>query len=303
MNLSWLDDFRVLAETGNFSRAADERHLTQPAFSRRIRALEEWLGTELFDRSVQPARLTEAGEWFRAAAQELQAQVARLPGEARTVAEAQSETLRLASTHALSFTFLPGWLRALESQAPMGRIELSSDVIHRCEALLQQGRVQLVLSHSHAEARGALEAAGYPSAQVGSDELIPVSAPDADGDARHRLPAGRGSAVPLLDYSEESGLGRIVRAVWGAELAKLPVQPVFTAHLASVLRTMVLEGRGLAWLPRTLIAQDLDARRLVEAAPPRWRIPLEVRLHRDRIGLGRAAEAFWRAATAASAQG
>ncbi len=41
MNLSCLDDFLALAASGNFSRAADERHMTQPAFSRRIRALEE----------------------------------------------------------------------------------------------------------------------------------------------------------------------------------------------------------------------------------------------------------------------
>ena len=65
MNLSWVEDFMALAATGNFSRAAEERHMTQPAFSRRIRALEEWLGAELFDRSSQPARLTEVGEWFR----------------------------------------------------------------------------------------------------------------------------------------------------------------------------------------------------------------------------------------------
>jgi Bacterial regulatory helix-turn-helix protein, lysR family len=44
MNLSWLDDFLTLAAIGNFSRAADERHMTQPAFSRRIMALEEWRG-------------------------------------------------------------------------------------------------------------------------------------------------------------------------------------------------------------------------------------------------------------------
>ena len=41
MNLSWLDDFLTLAAVGNFSRAAAERHMTQPAFSRRIMALEE----------------------------------------------------------------------------------------------------------------------------------------------------------------------------------------------------------------------------------------------------------------------
>jgi DNA-binding transcriptional LysR family regulator len=293
MNLIWLDDFLVLAETGNFSRAADERHLTQPAFSRRIRALEEWLGTDLFDRSIQPAKLTEAGLWLRGVAQDLLAQVARLPGEARTVAEANASTLRLASTHALSLTFLPGWLSGLEARADVGRIQLDSDVLQRCESLLQQSKVHMVLCHAHAKAPGLLEASGYAFATVGSDEMIPVSAGDAQGKARSWLPEPRASQVPLLSYSEASGLGRIMRAVIGHDLEKLPVQTVFSAHLASVLRTMALEGRGIAWLPRTLIADDLAAHRLVEAAPPRWRIPLEIRLYRDAIRLGRAAEALW----------
>jgi DNA-binding transcriptional LysR family regulator len=51
MNLIWLEDFLALAATGNFSRAAEDRHSSQPAFSRRIRALEEWVGVDLFDRN------------------------------------------------------------------------------------------------------------------------------------------------------------------------------------------------------------------------------------------------------------
>src|SRR5437763_11021394 len=101
MNLVWLEDFVTLASTGSFSRAAQERHMTQPAFSRRVRALEEWLGVVLFDRSTQPAMLTEAGEWFRAIAQDLLTRVAGIPDEARAVADASSATLRIASTHAL----------------------------------------------------------------------------------------------------------------------------------------------------------------------------------------------------------
>ncbi|APW38335.1 LysR family transcriptional regulator [Rhodoferax koreense] len=295
MNLSWLDDFLALAATGNFSRAADERHMTQPAFSRRVRALEEWLGTELFDRSTQPARLTETGEWFKSVAQDLLAQVARVPGEARAVAEASSATLRFAATHALSFTFLPGWLRGLESRTSVGPVQLVSDVMQRCEALLLQSKVQFVLSHAHARIASPLQAAGYPSVQVGADLLIPVSAPGGVGLARHRL--GLQEPAPAwLSYSAESGLGAILREVHGVALERLAGQTLFTAHLASVLRTMVLDGRGLAWLPRTLIADDLASGRLVEAAAAEWSIPLEVRLYRDRAHLGRAAEALWTAA-------
>ena len=121
MNLIWLDDFLALAATGNFSRAAEDRHSSQPAFSRRIRALEEWIGVDLFDRSSQPATLTEVGAWFAAVAQELNAKVARVPGDAKKIAEASSVTLRIASTHALSFTSCPGGCAASNPTRRSGR--------------------------------------------------------------------------------------------------------------------------------------------------------------------------------------
>ena len=299
MNFTWLEDFLALAATGNFSRAAEDRHSSQPAFSRRIRALEEWVGAELFDRSSQPARLTEVGEWFAGVAHELITRVERVPGDARRVAEASSATLRIASTHALSFTFLPRWLRGLESQTTLGPVQLMSDVLQRCEALMLQGQVQFVLGHAHPQAQGALDAAPYRSARIGEDVLIAVSAPGAGGRPLHALKGSKGAAVPVLTYTEASGLGRIVRAVLDRRLEAFPVQVVFTAHLASVLRTMVLDGRGLAWLPQTLVEEDITHGRLVAATHNDWHIPLEIRLYRDRSVLGRAAEAFWRTATGA----
>ena len=301
MNLSWLDDFLALVASGNFSRAAEERHMTQPAFSRRIRALEEWLGTELFDRSSQPAKLTPTGDWFRDTAHELMARVARVPGEARAVAEAHSTTLRFAATHALSFTFLPGWLRDLEARTSMGPITLVSDVFARCEALLLESQVQFVMSHAHARSSSELLAQGYPFVRVGCDMLIPVSAPDATGRARYQLGHGTpGSPLPMLSYSPESGIGRILREVRGAELERCHAQSVCKAHLASVLRTMALDDRGMAWLPQTLIAEDLAAGRLIAAASDEWCIPMEIRLYRDKSPLGRAAEEFWTTVLATS---
>ena len=67
----WLEDFVSLAETRSFSRSAQLRHVTQPAFSRRIQALEAWAGIDLVDRSSYPTRLTPAGETFHAQALEI----------------------------------------------------------------------------------------------------------------------------------------------------------------------------------------------------------------------------------------
>lgn len=62
MDTRWLEDFVSLAETRSFSRSAQLRHITQPAFTRRIQALEAWAGTALIDRSSYPTRLTPAGQ-------------------------------------------------------------------------------------------------------------------------------------------------------------------------------------------------------------------------------------------------
>ena len=64
LDLEWIEDFLALAETGNFSRAAEARVIAQPAFSRHIRSLEEWVGVDLIDRGAHPVGLTDAGRRF-----------------------------------------------------------------------------------------------------------------------------------------------------------------------------------------------------------------------------------------------
>jgi DNA-binding transcriptional LysR family regulator len=301
MNLSWLEDFQALAESGNFSRAAEQRHMTQPAFGRRIKALEEWLGTPLFDRSGHPVTLTEAGEWLRGTAQQLLQRVGRLPEEARAVADGSASTLRFAATHALSLNFLPAWLRSLEARTAVGPIQLVSDVAAHCEAQLQHGRVQFLLCHGHERAPSGLDPASFTSCEVGRDDLLPVAAPDAQGRPRFDLDAaprrGARAALSMLAYSAESGLGRVLRSLHGAALEALGAEAVFTAHLATVLRSLALEGRGLAFLPASLVRDDLANGRLVPAGGARWAIALSVRLVRPRAALSPVAEKFWAAAS------
>jgi DNA-binding transcriptional LysR family regulator len=297
LNISWLQDFLTLAASGNFTRAAEQRHMTQPAFSRRIRLLEEWLGVTLVNRSTQPALLTESGEWFRTVATDVLARIAAIPDEARTVAAASATTLRFAATHALSFTFLPGWLRGLEAHVTIGPVQLVSDVARRCEALMEQGRVQFLLCHVHERAAVGLNPAAYISIKVGTDTLLPVTAPARSGRPQHVLPGRGKTRVPVLAYSEASGLGRVLRVLRKDLLGQVNPEIVFTADLATVLKTMTIDGRGVAWLPRSLIEQELEDRRLVEAGGTQWHIDLDIRLFRSHAAQLPAAEAFWKAVT------
>ena len=97
MDTRWLEDFISLAETRSFSKSATQRHVSQPAFSRRIRSLETWLGTDLIDRTSYPTKLTPAGEVFYEQALEMLAQIntARELMRDRRGAEPVSEALPL----------------------------------------------------------------------------------------------------------------------------------------------------------------------------------------------------------------
>ncbi|HYH21768.1 MAG TPA: LysR family transcriptional regulator [Azospirillum sp.] len=293
MELSWLDDFLALADCGNFSRAAELRHLTQPAFSRRIRALEDWVGAPLFDRSTHRVALTEAGERFRPAAAEMLRRLLQAREDARASAHAAASALTFAATHALSLTFFPTWLRALEARANLGAIRLVSDSMSACEQVMLQGHAQFLLCHHHPAAPGRLGPGAFRSVVVGEDVLLPVSAPAGDGGPRFALDGPHTDTLPHLAYSAESGMGRIVTAAGAASGRTARLEPVFTSHLAAVLRAMAQDGRGVAWLPRSLIADDLEAGRLARAGGAAWDVAVEIRLFRPRARLSAAAEAFW----------
>jgi DNA-binding transcriptional LysR family regulator len=80
----------------------------------------------------------------------------------------------------------------------------------------------------------------------------------------------------MLAYSAESGLGRVLRSLHGVALEAPGCEVVFTAHLATLLRSLALEGRGLAFMPGSLIREDQAAGRLVAAGGGRWTIMLSV---------------------------
>ena len=279
MELSWLEDFLALVEEGHFGRAADRRHVTQPAFSRRIQSLEAWMGAALFDRHAQPVVLTEAGGRLLPVAGEVLRRLERL----RTQSGAATGTLRLAATHVLSVGFVPHWLRSLEFGAAQPRVHLVSDSLLACERLMRRGEVEFLLCHRTAQAPGGLAGPDYIRLAVGVDRLCAVAA------------AGAGADAPALAYSAESGLGQIVRAA-GRE----PPEPALTSHLAQVLHSVARSGGGVAWLPESLVGADLASGRLVRQ--PLADIPVEICLIRPAHGLpGPVAEAFWRLSQAANA--
>lgn len=291
MELDWLKDFLALARLETFSRAADARNVTQPAFSRRIRALEDWIGTALFVRGPRGATLTEAGSHFSAGAEQLVRDLERARRATRAVGDRATASLSLAATHALSFTFFPGWIRGLMQVQALGTINLISDSMEGCEAIMLAGEVHFLLCHYHPAARTRFEAERFPNICVGRDVLAPLCAPTADGKPTWSLSPTSTERVPYLAYSQASGLGRILAACQERDRAQTSVG--LTSHLAATLMTMARDGHGVAWLPQTLAGEDMMQGRLVRAGPASFDVPIDIRLFRSPECRNDAADGLW----------
>lgn len=295
MEIGWLEDFLALVETEHFSRAAEKRNISQPAFSRRIKMLEGWVGVKLVKRDTHRIELTPAGEQWRPVAEDLLRRALLGREQARETAQREGSTLRFVSTHALSITFFPTWLQTIEAEKQLkAGLSLVTDNMAGCENKMLQGQAQFLLCHYHPSAPLSLRPNYFRSVIVGRDVLIPVCVKGPDGPSPlYALPGTVDAPLPHLTYSDVSGFGRIVKAHRALNGPSAWLMPAFTSHVAIVLAMMARTGRGIAWLPTSLIAQDLAAGTLVRAGGTEWDVGVEVRVYRPRARQSPTAEAFW----------
>lgn len=295
IELIWLEDCIALADTLNFSRAAQYRNVTQPAFSRRIQALEDWVGTPLFDRNRREVKLTHAGEIFNQHAITLLRTIDTMRKTALEAAGQPSSILIFSATHCLSSSFFPEWIRKSNVENVYQTLKLVSDTLSACEKMFLHGDAQFLLCHCNENTISHLPSEQFTSLKVAKDELIPLCASVGDGITSKWQLHHPNQNVPLLCYSNDSGLGRILYNDPDIESYIKSMKKVFTSDLATSLLAMARAGDGVAWLPRSLAELDLHNGSLVYAASEnsRFSVPVDVRLFRPSSRLSTAAEKLW----------
>lgn len=277
MNLKLLEDALALIECGSLSQAAARRNVTQPAFSRRIRALEDWVGAPLLNRGKNQIELSEA---LLGAEPEIRVMIARAK-KLRTLLmpEARRQLpLVIATQHALAADEFPRVFARLADKRP----ELSWRVrtLNRedCVALFLQGDADLLLCY---------EARGFPPLPfdetirrtvLGADTLIPV----VGGALRHKVREDRtlDTTVPVLSYPSESHFGTLLErtglldAITQMSSSEREVESAYSV----MLRELVNRGKGMAWLPYTMCRDELASGNLVSLADAYGSVALEITL-------------------------
>jgi DNA-binding transcriptional LysR family regulator len=300
METKWLEDFVSLAETRSFSRSAQLRHVTQPAFSRRIQALEAWAGADLVDRSSYPTRLTPAGETLYGQAMEMLQALQNARAMLRGHSAAGQDVIEFAVPHTLAFTFFPAWVSSLRDKFGPIKSRLIALNVHDAAMRLVEGGCDLLISYHHESQPLQLDPGRYQMVTLGHEVISPYCKPDAAGEPLFRLPGKADQPIPYLGYGPGAYLGRVTDLILKQSAVPIHLDRVYETDMAEGLKVMALEGLGLAFLPHSAVKKELRSRRLVSAAGPHLpglEMTMEVRAYRE-IPVGKEApkgtvQALW----------
>lgn len=293
METRWLEDFIVLAESGSFTRSAQARHLTQPAFSRRIKALESWVGCDLIDRSSYPTRLTPAGEIFREQAMGMLNQIHAMRALMQGLRPLPEETMEFAVPHTLSFAFFPKWLSQVEADFGPLSCRLQASNVHDALLAFVEGGCDLLMCYHHPKQPVELSNERYAGLHLGTERLRAYARADAQGQAMWRLPGSTREPLPFLGYAANAYFRLMTELIMEKAPEPCHLLQRYETDMAEGLKNMVLEGHGVAFLPASTVERELAAGQLAPAADDSWGVDMEIRLYRD-LKRGRPVlDAFW----------
>ena len=124
MDITNLQAFVCVAETGSFSRASEQIHIPQPAVSKRIASLEAELDTRLFDRISRQISLTESGRALLPRARHILLEIEDSRRTLRNLSEQVGGELKMATSHHIGLHHLPPVLRQFNVHYPTVELDL-----------------------------------------------------------------------------------------------------------------------------------------------------------------------------------
>lgn len=278
-----MEYFLTVVEEASFTRAAELLHVSQPALSHQIKALERSVGGALLERMPRGVRLTPMGRAFRPHAELAVRSAAQARRAARAAAGAEGGELHVAAVHSVAVGVLPDVFARWSAAHP--RVLLHLHEYATSEALEEQverGTADLAVGPAPADWPGTV-------VPVGEEDIVLV----VPFDDRF---AGR-TTVTLAELADRPWVRCAMEPVvhgerfldWACGRAGFtPRTAVFTEHTSTAVR-MAAAGVGVCAAPAHLVRDAVGDGCVVLTPDPPWKRTLTVFSRLPPTG---AAEAF-----------
>ena len=254
MQPDWIEDLLAVLDTGSLSRAAEQRYVTQSAFTRRIRAIEDRIGVPLFDRARKPVTLRAGLRAMEPELRDLAARMRRLRHDLKAAVEGGGRDVTFVCQHAVTTTLSP-WIVRQVAAAQDSTVRVRSGNRDHCLMLLLSGEADFAVTYVWPDDPRPLLPQGFEARELGWDALVPVAAPGVARPGDGRLPA--------ITYPADVFLGRVMaHCILPALPEGVSLVPRAETALTLAACEYAMDGIGVAWLPSSLVRKPLAEGRL-----------------------------------------
>ena len=200
MDINRLNEFITLATLLNYSKAANQLYLTQPALSRHIHDLEQTLGTQLFIRDTHNVHLTSVGEIFLKEAQEIITRYNHALDLIKEVSSTSTGELKIGFLGTASQSFLSDFVMGFTASHPQIKLSMTSDALDILVKQLNDGFTDLAFV-THVDKNYLI---GLESKTIMKSPLIAVMHPTHALANRDSLSIKDLSGFPMINFSPQA---------------------------------------------------------------------------------------------------
>ena len=262
MDIGWIEDLIAIEEKGSLSKAAEARNVTQPAFSRRITAIEQWFGAEIVNRANRPLRLSPEMASRMPALHEIAATLRHLRSELQA-SQGDTSKVLVAAQHSLLTSVLPKLLLDRIGDRRM-LLKLQSAYPEDGVAQLLNRQVDILVAYETRRRPLFGQVSELDRSLLRQDSLIPVTSSPQTRARLLRPPTDEPLSLQVITFPRQSFFGRVL---WEDIAASLPahirLDPLIECGLSTGVIQFVLAGTGVAWLPMAVVEPYLDAGRVL----------------------------------------
>lgn len=276
MDTRLLEDALLLLEQQNLTAAAEQRNMTQPAFSRRIQALERWVGHELLKRGANRIEISEDLSQSEPQIRALLSHLKQLQEHLQDPRPAH-HSLVMAAPHSLSASTVADIITQANAQEMQWRIRLMTRNQDEALSIFLRHEADVLVSYEHR----SLTQLPFDDTVEKHIWRVDALVPAVGGKLRHLLRDGDilPDNVPTISYPARSMFEKIIASQHGERQRTLPIRGVVESAFSVGVANLMKSGVGAAWVPQSLIMPEILSGDVVILSPEYGRIPMDIALY------------------------